>query len=288
MNSNEPALHELRSENIAAALVRRGLPVEYAERTAVEFCDHYRDLIAELRADGVDESTTVAEAARRLGDPRTLVKKTVREYQRRYWCGRWPLVTFLLAPVPMWIAAYIATAWVMIVATWCLHSFGLIGSKHIHVAISSAPYWFRYSVDVLLWVGIPAVLTFGLARLARRSALGWQWVALAACVLAFSAGSVRKERATIVDPQTMTLMADPVHSVWISLPLIEPGWWHHTGWQRWYGGHPLQALQFLVPLAVAGLLLLRAQQLALRAERLAIAGIHVHGEEEIYEHAKCA
>jgi uncharacterized protein with ACT and thioredoxin-like domain len=50
----------------------------------------------------------------------------------------------------------------------------------------------------------------------------------------------------------------------------------------------LQALQFLVPLAVAGLLLLRAQQLALRAERLAIAGIHVHGEEEIYEHAKCA
>jgi hypothetical protein len=287
MNSNEPALHELRSENIAAALVRRGLPVEYAERTAVEFCDHYRDLIAELLADGVDESTIVAEAARRLGDPLTLVKKTVREYQRRHWCGRWPLVTFLLAPVPMWIAAYIATAWVTIVATWCLHLFGLIRSKHIHVAISSAPYWFRYSMDVFLWVGIPAMLTFGLARLARQSALGWQWVALAACVLAFSAGSVRKEHATIADPQTMARVAHPVHRVWIDLPFT-PNWWHHTGWQRWYGGHPVQAFQFLVPLAVAGLLLLRAQQLALRAERLAIADSRLHGVEEIYEHAKCA
>jgi hypothetical protein len=142
-------------------------------------------------------------------------------------------------------------------------------------------------MDVFLFVGIPAVLTFGLARLARRSALGWQWVAIAACVLAFSAGSVRKERAMIVDPQTMARVTDPVRRVWIDLPFT-PNWWHHTGLQRWYGGHPVQAFQFLVPLVVAGLLLLRAQQHALRAKRLAIAGSRLHGEEEIYEHAKCA
>ena len=37
-------------ESIASDLVRRGLPVEYAQRAAAELADHHGDLVAELRA----------------------------------------------------------------------------------------------------------------------------------------------------------------------------------------------------------------------------------------------
>ena len=82
-------------------LIRRGLPADYATRAAAEFSDHHRDLVEELQASGLSESQATTEASHRLGDSRTLVKKTVREYQRRFWCGRWPLLMFLFGPIPV-------------------------------------------------------------------------------------------------------------------------------------------------------------------------------------------
>ncbi|HJS06388.1 MAG TPA: hypothetical protein VJ809_01975 [Pirellulales bacterium] len=271
---------------IVSDLIRRGLPADYSNRAVAELADHHRDLLDEMQASGMSESQAAVEASRRLGDSQTLVKNVVGEYQRRYWCARWPLVTFLLVPVPTWMAAYIATALVMIGVARCLWAVGLIESRNLHVAISTAPFWFLCSVDVFLWVGIPTLLTIGLAYLAKRSALGWQWVALAACVMALSAGSVRMERVMTVDPQTLTRAADRQYRVWVSLPLIEPGWWHRTGWRRWYGGYPVQAFQFFVPLAAGGTFLFRARQLAQRAERLAIAGDDFQGGK--YEHVRSA
>ena len=57
---------------------------------------------------GLDEVAASTEAVRRLGDSRTLVKKTVREYQRRFWCGRWPLLTFLLGPIVFAVLSFVA------------------------------------------------------------------------------------------------------------------------------------------------------------------------------------
>src|SRR4051812_19847557 len=97
--------------DMVSDLIRRGLPVDYSERAAAEFTDHYRDLVEELQASGWSESQASVEASQRLGDPRTLAKKTVREYQRRYLCARWPLITFIVAPIPTILAAWLATGY---------------------------------------------------------------------------------------------------------------------------------------------------------------------------------
>ena len=74
---------------MVSELIRRGLPAAYAERAVAELVDHRQDLLEELKATGISESQADTETVERLGSPRMLVKKTVREYQRRYWCGRW-------------------------------------------------------------------------------------------------------------------------------------------------------------------------------------------------------
>ena len=114
------ALNELYAQ-----LVRRGLPAEYARRAAAELVDHLRDLLDELQAVGMSESQAAAEASHRLGDSRTLVKKTVREYQRRYWCGRWPLITFLLGPIPVLVFTWVVFCFVAFCLLWPLDKLGL-------------------------------------------------------------------------------------------------------------------------------------------------------------------
>ncbi len=109
MNTVTPAV----LESFAADLVRRGLPVDYAERAGTELADHFGDLAAELIASGLDETAASQEAARRLGPQRMLLKKTVREYQRRQWCGRWPLLTFVIAPIPALCLLWLASAAVL-------------------------------------------------------------------------------------------------------------------------------------------------------------------------------
>src|SRR5262245_40244470 len=99
-------------------LVRRGLPSAYAQRSVAEFADHYRDLVEELQAAGCSEADACAEASRRLGDSHTLIRKTVHAYRRRSWLARWPLVTFLLAPIPALIATWFVCAnllWLFVV-----------------------------------------------------------------------------------------------------------------------------------------------------------------------------
>ena len=98
MNTQE--LHD----GFQTELVRRGLPADYASGAAAELADHHRDVVEELRATGLDDSAAETEAAQRLGDRRLLVKKAVREFQRRHWCGRWPLLTFFIGPVVLLIA----------------------------------------------------------------------------------------------------------------------------------------------------------------------------------------
>ncbi|MGD9637418.1 MAG: hypothetical protein AB7U97_29370, partial [Pirellulales bacterium] len=77
MNSVTPVV----PEKFATELIRRGLPIDYAQRAAQELAEHRCDVISELELGGMESTTAAQEAARRLGDDRLLVKKTVREFQ---------------------------------------------------------------------------------------------------------------------------------------------------------------------------------------------------------------
>jgi hypothetical protein len=49
-------------DGIAAELIRRGLPADYAERAALELAEHHRDLVDELRNAGWTDTHAVLEA----------------------------------------------------------------------------------------------------------------------------------------------------------------------------------------------------------------------------------
>jgi hypothetical protein len=261
---NTPESHN----GMVSDLIRRGLPDDYAERTAAEFVDHHRDLVEELRAAGWSESHAATEATRRLGDSRTLVKKTVREYQRRYWCARWPLVTFLLGPIALLFLLWIATSLALFCICWSLEKVGIWAAFDTGRSLTMGQ-----SVVVRLWFallgfGVPAITIFGLMRQARRAALGWKWVSVCACVLALTVGMLRCQfRPEVFAPFSKFQRFDhPV--IGFGIPGYSyPAW---CTW-KWYTLDLQQICQVLLPLGLAAIMMLRAKRMSQRASLMVSA-----------------
>jgi hypothetical protein len=261
MSTNTLEVHD----GIVGALVRRGLPIDYAQRAAAELADHHGDLVGELRAAGMDESSATADASRRLGDTRRLVKKTVREYQRRFWCGRWRLTTFLFAPIPLLVLAWIGTA---LVAGVCLvlplYLIGVKLSGPPDGIVSMGDYAGVYLAQALYYFIAPTLVMLLLARQAKRAALGWRWVAVSACVVACSACIIK---CGFPMPELNHRYLDgtpvPADRFLITATLVAPGL-SEVCW-AWYRD---QFGRILLPFAVAAVFLIRNRQLALRSERL--------------------
>jgi hypothetical protein len=237
-------------------LIRRGLPADYAERTAAEFADHYRDLVEELRDSGWSESHAATEATRRLGDSRTLVKKTVREYQRRYLCGRWPLITFLLGPIPLLLLSWIAT----MLALWLLEQTGIFGPYAPDGIISWREWWIEKLILYSVGFAAPAVTMFALVRLAKRAALNWKWLVVSACVLGVAVGMMRCQ----FPGGTMRIESMPADQPGIALgvPLFAQTW--HGVW-KWYSQDLQQICQVLLPLGLTAIMVMRAKRVSQRA-----------------------
>lgn len=166
------------------ALIRRGLPADYAERTAAELADHRVDLVNELRAAGMSDAQAVAEAAQRLGDSRTLVKKTVREYQRRHLCGRWPLLTFLIGPIPTCISIWILTALLFATLGYLIGDY----SEATDRIETTAQFAIAYALKIWLTFGTPLLVVVGFCWLSARASLGRAWPCLASGGLALFVG----------------------------------------------------------------------------------------------------
>ncbi len=220
-------------ENLAADLIRRGLPVEYAQRSARELADHRGDLMAELRAAGIDEDAASAEAWRRLGDVRSIVRKSVSEYQGRYWCGRWPLLSFLLGPVLMLVATWIAVGLTFSAIVYVSHWLGLSSDGHMDRGELLGSYGMWIGVTVL----VPCLIAACFWRLARRAAIVAAWPLMSCVTLGLLAGQV----FVTIDPAKAMMTAGIVYPP----SLI------------WFTSHPAQLVQFMLPLLMVILLLAR-------------------------------
>ncbi len=266
MNAPTPA----PLDHLAADLVRRGLPVEYAQRAAAELADHHRDLVAELRATGLDEAAASAEASRRLGDSHSLVKKTVRAYQRRYWCGRWRWTMFVFAPIPLLFVAWLGTiALFALFIVWPLDALGFSGPVETFDGIISTKEWaFACLVQAWFLFVVPAATMFGLARFARWAAIDWRWVAASACVLALS---VCVASCGFPAAELHHRMTDgspvPADRFVMTVGLVIPS--PSAASRAWYRD---QFGRILLPFAVAAVVLIRNRQLALRSEQLVLNG----------------
>jgi hypothetical protein len=225
MNSSDPREHQPFA-GLAVAMIRHGLPAEYVERTAAEIVDHHRDLVTELRATGLSESQAAAEAARRLGDSRTLVKKTVREYQRRHWCGRWPILSFVVAPPLAFVVAWWMAGAVLVL------SFRLCG---IHGSADISNVFVRLGVGhmfgITMFHVVPMLVAIGFVHYARRAACGMAWMVASGLGIGLFAAL----QVWFVDEQRFgfTIAFESVQH-----------------FMRWYVLNPWQWFQLALPLAV--------------------------------------
>src|SRR5262249_24026769 len=152
---NQAYLDALRSE-----LSRRDLPREYLERVVREIADHQQDIQEEL---GPSDST------RRLGDMRRLADALVAGFRARTFCGRHPLLTFVLAPIPVSIVAWTATG---VACAW-LGSVGLPMSDQKPIAAWPVfSVWCLLSLYYFQMFAPFALVSAGMCRLAYRTGRG--------------------------------------------------------------------------------------------------------------------
>src|SRR6185436_5764159 len=104
--ANHPSRDELRSE-----LRRQKLPRAYIARLLAELDDHYEDLLEERSTSmGAARKLQVPQYGQddlqqRLGQPAQLALFAAEQYHARSFWGRHPIVTFLLAPMPLFVAS---------------------------------------------------------------------------------------------------------------------------------------------------------------------------------------
>lgn len=163
-----------------AELIRRGLPADYAQRTADELDDHRADLLADLHSADADNPDEIANE--RLGETRQLAKKIARDYQRRSWFGRWPLISFLIAPVvilnAVWTAIIYAIYLVGVFVIWTTGG-SLEGGE---AGRDTGSAWvFYYVVLIAFSFLIPCAVTWWYSRYALLGAQSRAYL-LAACL----------------------------------------------------------------------------------------------------------
>jgi hypothetical protein len=230
-------------EGMVFELTRRGLPPEYALRATYELVDHHRDLVEELKARGWTETHAVQEASRRLGIPRQLVKETVREYQRRYWCARWPLITFVLGPLPAFFLVCFLTGFVAVAMGKLLEK----GAAPTPIE-TWIEYTVAYSAKIWLTLVAPVLVVSLFCWLAKRAALAHAWPCLASLTIAVFVAFVQC---------TFSIHPSEAHA---SVFMVGYHFWFlpecwNASLLRFFW-NPWQLAQLVLPLAVTGVLLL--------------------------------
>lgn len=228
-------------------LIRRGLPADYAQRTADELDDHRADLLADLRREKAsDPEATVNE---RLGETRKLAKKIAGDYRRRTWLGRWPLLSFLLAPPLLlnlaWTAVIAGIAGLSSLALWLLGD----GSPTEYTAgrnIESA-YAFYYFALIVFSFAIPGALAWWYGRLALSTTQSRAYVVIACLSFGMMNGLVHHQVWPDPDNAERALNGFGAPIPYVLEPLTLLGFY----------AQPMQSAQVLAPLAAGCLLLLQ-------------------------------
>lgn len=167
-------------------LARRGLPRAYVERFLRELEDHVQDVFQEqeesMRMEALEMEMAVEQ---RLGGCEELAEQAVAKYRRANFAGRHPVWTFVVAPLPAailaWVLYLVLGSLVIGALVWALGG-GMEGLERLESEQPAAAVWAARSFYNLSAFVPPAVVVLVWCRLARRSGRGWAW-ALASCLL---------------------------------------------------------------------------------------------------------
>lgn len=150
-------------------LLRRGLPRDYVRRTIDELDAHRGDV-----AQSDPRSTAALATSRVLGDPRALAARLVQDYRSARFAGRRPLLTFVVAPIPLALLV-----WVLCLAVGAAIAFAVVSLFGEYSLWTFTALEFLHRLSAIA----PQLLCgWWFVRLSRRSGWGWAW-AVPACGL---------------------------------------------------------------------------------------------------------
>jgi hypothetical protein len=207
---NRPSYDKLRSE-----LARRGLPRAYIERLVTELDDHYTDLLEE-------RSTSMGAARKlqpssddvqdRLGDPIQLAIYAAEQYHARSFWGRHPLVTYLIAPLPLLVACFVGYGLAFIALCFVIEFVGwyVFGWTEATFANPADFIWLQAGIIALMcwYIMVLPSLTAAwiLCRSYRRNALDWRWPVLGCTLLAIVSGFFQTSYRIATEPNSGLFM----------------------------------------------------------------------------------
>lgn len=132
------------------------------------------------------EAERIQTVCGQLGNPRELAAGAAREYHRRTFSGRHPILMFLLAPLPLALVA-----WVAVVASIAA-LFGWLGPK----SGGDVPGAWRYGMPVVLvlWAVVPPTfVALLICRMSTRSGRSWRWIAVSLGMLALATAAFHSD-----------------------------------------------------------------------------------------------
>jgi hypothetical protein len=221
--------HLLRT--VAAELRRQRLPAADVARLLQELEDHVTDLFAE-QGGRMNEPMVVTEGIQsRLGRPEVLVAAALANRRQASIFGRHPILSFVVAPIPVAILSWIAFLFVcfglMEIVGWLLGEEYAIDGR----AVRDWPAVLVYAMNAMV-IAVrflpPTMATALLCWCANRAGMSWRWTLTACGLVALVACAVMVQVKLPAEPgqgQFLLGLELPVHH-WINL------------------------IQFLVPIAV--------------------------------------
>jgi PDZ domain len=164
---------------LSKGLAELGWAAKHVKRTARETSDHWDDLEAEAREDGLDAAAASRSTNERIGEADSLIRLHHETMRKATWSGRHPVMSFALMPPLLLIVWFV---------TWSLMAFGA-GEIYSKLLALSEPIW-RSHLLVLIWatvihytgvIVVPAIAW----SWAQRSFCGrkWGWIACGVCAL---------------------------------------------------------------------------------------------------------
>ncbi|QDT47682.1 hypothetical protein Pan258_17180 [Symmachiella dynata] len=191
-------------------LARQGLPRRYTERLMDELLDHALCLKEETNVMNATKTkaTKIPDApVERIGKPEQLAQAAGDEYRRRTWLGRHPILTFLIAPLPL-----LVLSWILCMLTFVgvgkLAEFLGSGPTGITKSMVSSTTLLLMESAFYIWAAAPFVMsTCLLCWMAQRTARGPKWMLAAGLIVTLVAAAYQSQMALPTQPGNGQLSA---------------------------------------------------------------------------------
>lgn len=169
-------------ERVRHECVRRRLPPFYVERLLAELTDHLQDYQEDHMSMEVQDLRSLEC---HLGAPHTVAASAAAEYHRARFCGRHPVLSFIVLPLLVVPVLCATSAFAIVLVADLLGFSGDAAQQRVLSEFEFVAMSLVSRAVVLLPVALAAI---GFSWLAARSAVGWRWIAAVSLLVAFLGG----------------------------------------------------------------------------------------------------